>query len=178
MKYQNNNCSTEQFYTSNLSCSKNKNPFEIYLNTVDQSILPLYEQDYSYECEADLEYMKFMYPKTAKIILFYVEDECDKLEFDGSCMFDCFPDKIQLGKIVDRIYEKTRYLDTENTDVEKEDISASQVCSSPSGCCRGSRCYPDYNNGKPNWMRGLIEIILYNEMMDRRRRYRNRKRWF
>ena len=34
----------------------------------------------------DFEYMKSMYPQTAKKVLPYVEDECDRMEYEGSMM--------------------------------------------------------------------------------------------
>lgn len=169
--------SPDDFYAAQMSLAHSPNPFDIYLQKADQSMLPLYEQDFSEEYENDLEYMKHMYPKTAKTTLAYVEDECDRLEYDGSCMFDDYPDKIQLGRIVNRIYEKMRAFDDTFSMVKAEDISTVRCCQS-SGSCRSGRCYPDYSDGKPDWLRTMIEIMLYNEILNRRRRYRNRKRWF
>ena len=53
--------------------------------------------------------MRHLYPNTAKLIQRAVEDECDKLEYDGSVMFDEYPDKTSLDRIIDRIYENERY---------------------------------------------------------------------
>ncbi|MDE5873164.1 MAG: hypothetical protein K2H07_04555, partial [Lachnospiraceae bacterium] len=38
------------------------------------------------ELEADREYLMQMYPAKARLIMVMVEDECDKLEFEGSPM--------------------------------------------------------------------------------------------
>ena len=54
----------------------------------------------------DFEYMKSMYPKTAKRILPYIEDECDRMEYDCSMMYDEYPDKLQLHLMGRRICEK------------------------------------------------------------------------
>ena len=40
----------------------------------------------------DLEYMKSLYPDLPKRILPYVEEECDRMEYTGSVMFDVYPD--------------------------------------------------------------------------------------
>ena len=40
------------------------------------------------EYERDMERMKQMYPDKAKKVQRYVEDECDKMEYEGSMMFD------------------------------------------------------------------------------------------
>ena len=39
----------------------------------------------------DFEYMKSMYPDAAKQLLPYIEDECDRVAYEGSVMFDEYP---------------------------------------------------------------------------------------
>ena len=39
----------------------------------------------------DLEYMKSLYPDLPKRILPYVEEECDRMEYTGSVIFDDYP---------------------------------------------------------------------------------------
>ena len=46
----------------------------------------IYSEEMEYE--RDMERMKQMYPDKAKKVQRYVEDECDKMEYDGSMMFD------------------------------------------------------------------------------------------
>ena len=36
----------------------------------------------------DLDYMKSIYPRTAKRLLPYVEEECDRMEYSGSMMYE------------------------------------------------------------------------------------------
>lgn len=36
----------------------------------------------------DYDYMKSIYPDTAKRVLPYMEEECDRMEYDGSMMYD------------------------------------------------------------------------------------------
>ena len=50
----------------------------------------------------DLEYMKSLYPDLPKRILPYVEEECDRMEYTGSVMFDVYPDKLQLRIMCNR----------------------------------------------------------------------------
>lgn len=52
----------------------------------------------------DYDYMKSIYPGTAKRLMPYIEEECDRLEYDGSMMYDEYPDKLQLRMICRRIY--------------------------------------------------------------------------
>lgn len=56
----------------------------------------------------DLEYMKSMYPELPKKILPYVEEECDRMEYDNSVIFDVCPDKLQLRLMCSRIRENVK----------------------------------------------------------------------
>lgn len=120
------------------------------------------------EMERDLEYMKQMYSKTAKEIQEQVEAACDAMEYDGSMMFDEYPDKLMLQRICDSIYEKTKHLEMpeempirENAD-EADDIFATQC-----------------TNCQPNpWLRDMIQVMLFQEMHKRRCRRRRCNRWW
>ena len=64
----------------------------------------LYETEMEYE--RDMQRMKDLYPREVKNILICVEDQCDELEYQGSMMYDEFPDRLMLEKIVDKIYQR------------------------------------------------------------------------
>ena len=64
----------------------------------------LYETEMEYE--RDMQRMKDLYPREVKKILSCVEDQCDELEYQGSMMYDEFPDRLMLEKIVDKIYKR------------------------------------------------------------------------
>ena len=61
----------------------------------------LYEEDRS--MRRDLDYMKSIYPKAAKRLIPYVEEECDRMEYSGSMMYDEYPDQLQLRMMCRRI---------------------------------------------------------------------------
>ena len=54
----------------------------------------------------DMEYMKSMYPGIAKMVLPFVEEECDRMEYSGSMMYDEYPDQLQLRMMCRRIYDQ------------------------------------------------------------------------
>ena len=58
------------------------------------------------EYEKDMERMKELYPKEVTCILEAVEEECDKMEYEGSLMFDEYPDRFMTERIVEHIYEE------------------------------------------------------------------------
>ena len=82
----------------------------------------------------DFEYMKSLYPATAKRVLPYIEDECDRMEYDCSMIYDEFPDQLQLNMMGKRIYDKAK-------EKEKE---------------------------PGEWLRDLIQVMLYQELYKRR----------
>lgn len=51
------------------------------------------------EQDQDVSYLKYLYPSATKIAIPFIEEECDKLEYEGSPMFDVYPDKITFQQI-------------------------------------------------------------------------------
>lgn len=107
------------------------------------------------EYEKDLDRMKELYPKEVKRIQKFVDEECDKMEYEGSLMFDEYPDKMMLQRVCKNIMDKMQ-------DVEEEDMESSEF--------RGR------NSG--GGLSDLVEVLLYNEMYKRRCRRRRCNRWW
>ena len=63
----------------------------------------LYDDDRN--ARRDYDYMKSIYPDAAKRVLPYIEEECDRMEYDGSMMYDEYPDRLQLRLMCRRIYD-------------------------------------------------------------------------
>ena len=80
---------------------------------VDESVI---DRDYSY--------MKKICPDIVGQISDWIEDECDRLEYEGSFLFDQYPDKTTLYKMVDRI---SRNLPSEIT-VSPKDLIQALLC--------------------------------------------------
>lgn len=53
----------------------------------------------------DYDYMKSIYPDTAKRVLPYMEEECDRMEYDGSMMYDEYPDRLSLMRKSREVWE-------------------------------------------------------------------------
>ena len=58
------------------------------------------------EYEKDMDRMKELYPKEVGRIVECVEDECDRMEYEGSLMFDEYPDRLMIEMVVDCIRRK------------------------------------------------------------------------
>lgn len=101
-----------------------------------------------WEMETDNTYLKYLYPKITRQISEFVEEECDKMEYEGSLMFDLFPDKTALQLMAAGITEEFK------------------------------KKYPDAYPEEGTLLRDMIEVVLFHEIMYRRNRYRNHKRLY
>lgn len=73
---------------------------------LNSSFYPMAGYDNSRELDYDVSMMKEMYPLLVRQILLEIENECDKLEYAGSFMFDEIPDKTLILMLTDKIYRK------------------------------------------------------------------------
>lgn len=141
----------------------------VYHMPVGVPLMQLYGYDSYDDAEKDYDYMKQLFPVAAKKILFEISDECDKLEYDGSCMFDEYPDRVYLSRIIERIYEKTKHLfeDTVHAAEFEEEYAR-----------RGNRRPDKKPNNSNNPIKDMIEILFFHEILNRRRRFRGRRHWY
>ncbi len=137
--------------------------------------LPYYQTygtaaDYDYytedeENERDMERLKEMYPQIAKQIAAYVEEECDKMEYEGSMMFDESPDRLMMRRIAKKIYDKMQEEDQAEPESQDENFAAIQEMKRKDPPGR-------------NWLGDLIEVMLCQEVYRRRCRRRRCRRWY
>lgn len=103
----------------------------------------------------DFEYMKSMYPLTVKRILPYVEEECDRMSYAGSVIYDEYPDRLQIEMMCNRVYEKVK-----NCKPKDDEEMEMQMAKGDS------------------WLRDLVQIMLFQEMFRRRNIHRRNRRRF
>ena len=121
------------------------------------------------EYERDMQKLKNLYPKEVRTIQAMVEDECDKMEYEGSLMFDEYPDKLMMERLIEQIYQNIQNSqDEEQMQVgDDDDIFAA--------ACRGRGCN---GNRFGDGIQDLISVMLFGEMHRRRCRRRRCKRWW
>lgn len=123
-------------------------------------MFPLYGYDNAEDFDKDISYMKTLYPVSLKSVLKEVNKVCDKLDYHGSFMYDEYPDKVTLERIIDDIY------DTTNPRLTDQEV-------------RATRLHDKAPQPNPKeQLKSIIKILLLNEMLDRRRKYRCNKRWY
>ncbi|MBQ2922202.1 MAG: hypothetical protein IJE60_03785 [Tyzzerella sp.] len=116
--------------------------------------LPLQYDDERIE-RRDYEYMKSMYPMAVKKILPYVEEECDRMSYEGSMIYDEYPDQLQIRLMCNRIYDKVKKM--KPYDDEEMEMQVS---------------------GNDDWLKNLVQIMLFQELFQRRNRHRRNRRRF
>ena len=127
------------------------------------------------EYEKDLERMKELYPREVKQLLELVEDECDKMEYEGSLMFDEYPDRLMLEQVVDRIYQRAN---GDMAELEAEQYWGRPGTPPPPGGPFPPPPPPPRGNPPDQGMHSLIGVLLNNEMYRRRCRHRRCRRWW
>ena len=113
------------------------------------------------------EYLKSLYPDVPKRILPYVEEECDRMEYENSMVYDEYPDKLQLKMMCRRICDNVRRHERMfqvSGDVRKTGRADSDQ--------RGN----DRENVSLEFLRDLTEVMLYQELYKRRCGHRRRCR--
>lgn len=116
--------------------------------------MPLVYDDERIE-RRDFEYMKSMYPITVKQILPYVEEECDRMSYEGSMIYDEYPDQLQIYMMCNRVYDKVKK-QKPNDDMGME----MQIAKND------------------DWLKDLIQIMLFQELFRRRSNHRRKRRIF
>lgn len=124
----------------------------------------LFPTDQEQEQQKDLQVMKSFYSRRAAKIQEKAERECDRMEYDGSMMFDEYPDKFMMEHLCRKIEREILEED------KKENIAKQNKEDGSSGECR--------NCQEEEGLRDLIGVVLFNEMFRRRNRHRQRKRFY
>lgn len=113
----------------------------------------------------DLNYMLGLYPETVRVILAEVQKEFDHLDYDGSFIYDKYPDKTTLlrlaGIIYERIYPLTESKAVTGTQGTHREQLTSELENEPAP---GRLPAAD----STVWLFHLVTILIYNELLYRR----------
>ena len=90
----------------------------------DREALMQQEQEF----EQDLQRLQSLYPKSAVLLLPYIEEACEKMEYDGSQMYLIYPDREMLNRIVAGIYEAVRDLLPPAEEPVRDEMLIMQSC--------------------------------------------------
>ncbi len=114
--------------------------------------LPMYYQEED-SITRDLEYLQQMYPSEAKRYQKTIVNILDKMDYEGSMIYDEYPDKWQLYQLSRDILDRIK-----REEAQSEDAENSELNNSPE---------------KWEWLGDLIQILLFYEIY--KRRHSNKK---
>ena len=124
---------------------------ELYQNGLDYPMHQLYGNygQYSQEAlyEQDFRKLQELFPREARMVQAQIREQCDQMEYEGSPMFDEYPDRYTIEAVCRKIYR--------NLNPEEE--------------VTGMSCLQ-----KPLYH--MIQVMLIEEMYFRRCRYRRCRR--
>lgn len=114
----------------------------------------------------DVDYMKSIYPMSAKKILPYVEEECDRMEYEGSMIYDEYPDRLLLYMMAGRIYDRMKEGEKKEIamEIEKEQVETQDL--------------KRKKRDREETIMDLVQILLYQEIVQRRCRQRRNCRHY
>ena len=93
------------------------------------------------EQEAEQKLMKAFYSREALGIQEIIEQECDKLEYEGSMMYDEYPDKYQLEQLKTKICRMAGEVSGQAAEGTRRDLTGVLLCQEISRRrCRRRRC--------------------------------------
>ena len=129
--------------------------------------------DCSDELFRDIEYMKEMYPEEIRKMSMAVEEECDKLEYEGSPMLVMYPDKEEMRRVARKVFD-----DLSDSGLISDDYKAGLEEWAGEAASQDPPYVP-YGSGCVNCvMRNIIEMLVCNEFCMRRDRHRRLRRRF
>ncbi len=119
----------------------------------NQNYMPLfmsYPVNYPYQKEnavtRDLNYLRDLYPRDAKKYLKRIAEILDKMDYEGSMIYDEYPDRWQMYRLAESIVQILKKEITEEVPEEKWE-----------------------------WISDLVQILLFHEMFQRRHGNKGKK---
>lgn len=131
----------------------------------------------------DARRLQSFYPQAAQEIQHLVEEECDKMEYEGSMMFDEYPDRLMIRKLAGDIVSKVREAHPEGweePDGERNAQPEAELNMQSNGWDRDRDRDRRRRRRRDGWLGDLAQVLLLDEMHRRRcrhRRCRSRRFW-
>lgn len=122
--------------------------------------LPMYYQEED-TVTRDLEYLQQMYPSEAKRYQKVIAGILDQMDYEGSCIYDEYPDKWQLYRLTQTVMDKIRRMERMDNNVpagREEAENPENKTERVSGA-----------DEKPwEWIEEFVQVLLYYEIYKKR----------
>lgn len=123
----------------------------------------------------DMEYLQQMYPTYAKRYQAVISSVVDKMDYDSSFIYDQYPDKLSIQRMVESVMiviKSDEENDADGTDNDKNDENAENGNVTSDTLTERAPW-----SEKESWIRELVTVLMYYEILARRKRRQN-KYWF
>lgn len=119
--------------------------------------LPLYYQEED-TVTRDLEYLQQMYPAEAKRYQKVIAEILNQIDYDGSVIYDEYPDKWQLYRLTKTVMDKIRRMDGINEAVPSQNLQAENT----------GTASPAENDKYGENFEDFVQVLLYYEIYKKR----------
>ena len=123
----------------------------------------------------DLEYLQQMYPTYARKYQNTIGSVVDKMDYDGSFIYDQYPDKLTIQRMVESVVAVIRtYEETASGDQEQgaqPNVAGSDMTD------RALTEQAPWREKEP-WIRELVTVLTYYEILARRRKKNKVSQYF
>lgn len=110
----------------------------------------------------DLEYLQQMYPSYAKRYQVIINDMLNRMDYDGSVIYDQYPDRWQLDRMVRNILDTIRLEERRQSPMQPQNMESDSMPQTSTE-----------QNISDAWLRELVTVLLYYEILKRRRKRQN-----
>lgn len=111
----------------------------------------------------DLEYLQQMYPTYARKYQSTINSFVDKMDYDGSFIYDQYPDKMSIGRMV------TGVMAVIKANEEKDEAGADDDDRNRDVTEKTLTEHAPWKEKEP-WIRELVTVLMYYEILTRRKR--------
>lgn len=123
----------------------------------------------------DMEYLQQMYPTYAKKYQSVISSVVDKMDYESSFIYDQYPDKLSIGRMVASVM--TVIKTNEENDAEHTDRAQNDETAENEGVTADTLTERAPWSEKEPWIRELVTVLMYYEILARRKR-RQKNYWF
>ena len=122
--------------------------------------LPMYYQEED-SVTRDLEYLQQMYPMEAKRYQKIIVDTLNQMDYEGSMIYDEYPDKWQLYRLTQIIMDKIKRMESNETNMPNEMLGNMSTNNAENALGR---------NMERQWeqLEEFIQVLLYYEIYKKR----------
>lgn len=129
--------------------------------------LPMYYQEED-TVTRDLEYLQQMYPSEAKRYQKIIAEILNQIDYEGSCIYDEYPDKWQLYRLTKTIMDKIKRMEGMGERPSGARESAGLVIGGAGESQNAAAAVSPAEEKHWEWIEEFVQVLLYYEIYKKR----------